>query len=221
VAATLIRELQAQLNLFGHRLVVDGSYGPATHAAVMATLPAAPGAPQPPAGQALVPASWMPAAKMSRIIVHWTAGAHLANATDLKHYHILVEGDGKVVRGHPSIQLNEAPAKAGYAAHTANLNSGSIGVSMCGMVGAVEKPFNAGRAPLTKVQWDRMARVVAELAARYQIPVAPTTVLSHAEVQANLGVKQSGKWDIAILPFDQSFNTAKKVGDRLRAEVVS
>ena len=54
-----------------------------------------------------VPTEWMPAARMSRIHVHWTAGSHKANATDKAHYHILVEGDGKLVRGDKSIKANE------------------------------------------------------------------------------------------------------------------
>jgi hypothetical protein len=214
-SASLVRELQVAVNQRGNNLVVDGSYGPNTHAATMASLVPVP----PPPTGGIVPPSWMPDAKMQRIIFHWTAGAYKANSTDVQHYHILIEGDGKLTKGTPSIKLNEAPLKSGYAAHTANCNSGSIGVSCCAMAGAVEKPFDAGKYPLTKVQWDTLVKVLRELAARYAIPISKTTVLSHAEVQANLGIAQKGKWDIAILPFDQSFNTAAKVGDRMRKEI--
>lgn len=173
--------------------------------------------------QPLIPASWMPTANMSRIHVHWTAGGYKANATDRQHYHVLVEGDGKLVRGNPSIKLNQAPVKkgSGSAAHTRSGNSGAIGVSMCCMRGAVERPFNPGPSPMTKVQWDVMVEAVAQLAARYKIPVTDKSILTHAEVQPNLGIKQSGKWDVAILAFDRSFDTPRKVGDRLRAEVRS
>jgi hypothetical protein len=51
------------------------------------------------------------------------------------------------------------------------------------------------------------------------VPVTPKTVLSHAEVQANLGIKQKGKWDIAILPWDRSFDTARECGDEFRRMV--
>ena len=169
----------------------------------------------------MIPASWMPPATMSRIHVHWTAGSYTANATDKTHYHVLVEGDGKLVKGDPSIALNEAPAKPGYAAHTKNANSGAIGVSMCCMRNAVERPFDPGPSPMTKTQWDVMVRAVADLAAHYKIPVTDKTVLTHAEVQPNLGIAQSGKWDVAILAFDQSFDTPKKVGDRMRTEVAN
>lgn len=167
-----------------------------------------------------IPVEWMPAATMQRVILHWTAGSHKATEFDRQHYHVLIESDGRLIRGIPSIALNSMPrAKAGYAAHTLNCNTGSVGVSMCCMAGAVERPFNAGSAPLTKVQWDMASTVIAELCKRYIIPVGPKTVLSHAEVQANLGIAQRGKWDVAKLPFDPSFDTARECGDRFRAEV--
>ncbi|TCR60927.1 peptidoglycan-binding protein [Bosea sp. BK604] len=171
-------------------------------------------------GLRIVPLDWMPAAQMSRLIVHWTAGNHTASGLDRSHYHILVESDGKLVRGIPSIALNDARgAKTGYAAHTLNCNTGSIGVSLCCMAGAVEKPFKPGSAPMTKVQWDAVPAVVADLCRRYGIPVTPKTVLSHAEVQANLGIKQKGKWDIARLAFDPSIVGAAACGDLLRRQV--
>ena len=166
-----------------------------------------------------IPAGWMPAATMSRIHVHWTAGGHRANAVDKRAYHILIEGDGTLVRGTPPISANAAPVRAGHAAHTRSANTGAIGVAMCCMRGAVERPFNPGPSPMTKPQWDAMVRAVAALATRYGIAVTDKTILTHAEVQPNLNIRQSGKWDIAILAFDRSFDTPRKVGDRLRAEV--
>ena len=93
-----------------------------------------------------VPAAWMPAARMSRIHVHWTAGGHRANATDKKSYHILIEGDGKLVRADHSVKANEPGSGMTPASHTLNANSGAIGVSMCCMAGAREQPFSAGTA---------------------------------------------------------------------------
>jgi len=55
------------------------------------TLPS-PTLPAPP-----IPADWMPAAKMGRVICHWTAGAHKASEFDRGHYHILIEDEGKLV----------------------------------------------------------------------------------------------------------------------------
>lgn len=168
-----------------------------------------------------VPADWMPAAKMDRIICHWTAGTHKATEFDRGHYHILIEADGNLVRGIPSIKLNEAPAKKGYAAHTLNCNSGSIGVSLCCMGGSVEAPFMPGKYPMTKAQWNRLTSVVAELCRKYGIKVTDRTVLSHAEVQHNLGITQKGKWDYTVLAFDLSVKGARACGDKLRAEVLA
>ena len=163
-----------------------------------------------------ISSSWMPPAKMQRIIVHWTAGGHKASELDRAHYHILIQGDGSLVRGIPTIDLNQAPAKKGYAAHTLNCNTGSIGVSLCCMAGAVESPFNAGSAPMTKAQWDKLPIVLATLCERYSITPGPKTVLSHAEVQSTLGIKQRGKWDIARLAFDKTVIGAKACGDIFR-----
>jgi len=164
----------------------------------------------------VIPANWMPTAAMQRIIVHWTAGAHKATSFDKSHYHILIEADGTVVRGTPTIDLNQSPVRGQYAAHTLSCNSGSIGVSLCCMAGARESPFNAGVAPMTRTQWDKLPHVLATLCERYNIPVTPKTVLSHAEVQTNLGITQKGKWDIARLAFDSSVVGAKACGDIFR-----
>ena len=42
-----------------------------------------------------LPAGWLPAAKMQRVICHWTAGHHKASEDDKAHYHILIEDDGR------------------------------------------------------------------------------------------------------------------------------
>lgn len=170
---------------------------------------------------ALVPADWMPNVSMQRIIMHWTAGGHKANSTDKKAYHILIEGDGTLVRGVASIALNSGTIKPGYAAHTLNCNSGSIGVSLCCMAGAKESPFNAGPYPMTKAQFDTLISVVKQLATHYKIPVTRQTILSHAEVQTTLGITQKNKWDYTRLAFDPSLQGALKIGDHIRSLLAS
>ena len=199
---------------------LDGVWGPSTLAAVNAALDKLPGAqpaPAPPLG--VVPAEWMPWAKMDRIIWHWTAGTNKASSVDRKHYHLLIEGDGKLVRGDQPISANAAPINGPYAAHCLNCNSGSIGVSLCGMAGAKERPFNAGAYPITQAQWAVLSDVMADLCRRYAIPVLVGTVLSHAEVETTLGINQKSKWDTARLPFDPALMTAKAIGDQMRAAV--
>ncbi|MQV88440.1 N-acetylmuramoyl-L-alanine amidase [Sinorhizobium medicae] len=221
-----VQSLQWRLIALGFPLPefgADGDPGGETIAAVNAALDEIEklrGWPSPPqaSSAAIVPADWMPDAKMGRIVCHWTAGAHKASEFDRGHYHILIEDEGKLVRGIPSIALNEAPAKRGYAAHTLGANSGSIGVSLCCMGGSNEAPFDPGKYPMTREQWDALTSVVANLCRRYSIPVTDKTVLSHAEVQNNLGIQQRGKWDFTRLAFDPSVKGAKACGDKLRAE---
>jgi hypothetical protein len=165
----------------------------------------------------IIPGEWTPRADLRRIIVHWTAGRHAPSGLDRAHYHILIDGAAALIRGTPSIAANAVSSSlAPRASHTLNCNSGSIGVALCGMGGAVESPFDAGRWPITPAQWAALPQVLAQLCTRYRIPVTPQTVLSHAEVQANLGIRQRGKWDIVILPFAPDLNTAREVGDRFR-----
>jgi hypothetical protein len=168
----------------------------------------------------IVPKEWMPPAKMKRIICHWTAGAHEASALDRKHYHILVEGDGELVRGRVPIDENERTGDGRYAAHTLGANTGSIGVAVCCMAGANERPFRPGSHPMRESQWKRLAEVVAELCAAYEIPVTPKTVLGHGEVERILGIRQKGKWDPLVLPWAPLLSP-RDVGDMFRGMVAA
>lgn len=164
-----------------------------------------------------VPIEWMPAAKMQRIIVHWSAGANKASGLDKEHYHIMIEGDGNLVRGKHSIADNVLTADGVYAAHTKGCNSGSIGVSLCGMAGAQEHPFDRGNHPLTPAQWAKLPLVLADLCRRYAINPGRATVLSHAEVQKTLGIKQNGKWDVKWRPGLVGLGDQFVIGDEFRA----
>ena len=160
------------------------------------------------------------AQRMKRIILHWTAGGSRASDLDKKHYHRIVEQDGTVVEGNKTPEDNIVTSDGDYAAHTLHLNTGSIGVAMCGMRGAIEDPFDPGPSPLNEYQFTVTCALIADLCREYSIPVGPKTVLTHAEVETNLGVKQRGKWDIAVLPWDRSLYGSRAVGDHMR-EVVA
>jgi hypothetical protein len=224
-------DIQRRLLALGYdvgKAGADGKYGNGTIGAIdtalnhLAEFRGAAEVIPPPAAKpaSLVPADWMPDAKMLRVICHWTAGQHKASEFDRSHYHVLIEGDGKLIRGIPSIKLNEKAVNgSGYAAHTLGCNSNSIGISLCCMAGAMESPYVPGVAPMTRPQWDALAIAVADLCRRYGIPVTDKTVLSHAEVQNNLAITQRGKWDYTRLAFDPSVKGAKACGDLLRAGV--
>ncbi|MCP2727690.1 monofunctional biosynthetic peptidoglycan transglycosylase [Limnofasciculus baicalensis] len=163
----------------------------------------------------VIPKKWMPTCSMKRVILHWTAGGYKASVIDKSHYHILIEDDGKLVKGTHSIKDNVSTEDNVYAAHTKGLNTGSIGISVCCMAEAIETPFEAGYFPMTKIQWDKMAQVVAELCYFYNIPVTPETVLGHGEVEAILGIPQTGKWDPMILPWNSDLSKTE-VGKEFR-----
>lgn len=201
-------------------LYVDGVVGPLTLAALF------PEAPTPavslPTGTEALPRGWLPKADIDRVIVHWTAGQHRASDDDRRHYHVLFEASGTPVRGIPTIDKNDASgARAGYAAHTLNCNTGSIGFSLCCMTGAFENPFSPGPAPMTQAQWDAMCRGVAQICTHYGIPVTERTVLTHAEVQGTLNIRQRGKWDITRIAFLPKVVGARACGDLLRRQVAS
>ncbi len=155
---------------------------------------------------------------MKRIIAHWTAGSYNVSDLDKEHYHFIISGNTDVVAGKFPVSANEAPKKGAYAAHTLNCNTGSIGVSVACMAGAVEGKSN-GQFPMKETQFERMCRHIAELSLQYNIPVTPTTILSHAEVQPNLKITQRGKWDITVLPFKPDIKGAAACGAYMRARV--
>lgn len=171
----------------------------------------------------VVPETWMPNVKMERIHLHWTAGGNKANSTDKNAYHILIEGDGSLVLGNRSIKENAHPRTSRYAKHTKDANTGAIGVSLCCMAGKKisESTYNKSTAPMTRTQWEKSFEVIADLAEKYDILVTPTTILTHAEVEPNLKIKQDGKWDITRLSFDASLKGYWDIGVEMRSQVAA
>jgi len=172
----------------------------------------------------VIPAEWLVPATPKRVICHWTAGAYSVSALDLAHYHVVLEdqealkrGKGvKAYRGVHSIADNDRTMDGDYAAHTAQCNTGSIGLSVACMAGAVRG--NAGRYPLTNLLFERLAQAAAECCRRYHLPVTEQTVLQHGEVERLLGIPQSGKWDVTYLPYEPHLS-AVEVGALFRRKV--
>jgi N-acetyl-anhydromuramyl-L-alanine amidase AmpD len=155
---------------------------------------------------------------MKRIILHWTAGTNTASALDKRHYHYIIQGDGSIVEGIFGPEDNISTATP-YAAHTRGMNTGSIGVALAAMHGATERPFNAGKYPITAKQVDALVGLISRLCDQYGIAVTPQTVLTHAEVEGTLGAKQRGKWDVTWLPGMDQAGHPSAVGDLLRQKV--
>lgn len=224
-----LRDVQRKLNKLGFPVGdADGIYGRRTEAAILKALnelslhvkPEVQFSAIPdPDDFRVVPKNWMPNVAMDRIILHWSAGAYKMSKASYEHYHLCIEGPVPVLkRGKNSIAANST-IRGSYAAHTRGINTKSIGVSMMCMHGAKENPFSSGKYPMTKAQWDYTVLVVADLCEKYNIEVTPETVLSHAEVQKNLGVKQRNKWDYTRLSFDSNLKGADKIGDLFRFQV--
>lgn len=156
---------------------------------------------------------------MKRIILHWTAGADGVIAMEADSYNFIISRDATV---HPGVPVNrQVPPliNGAYAAHTRQCNSYSIGVSLDAMAGARERPLHIGRYPITEIQVDAMVKLVADLCSQYGIKVQRDTVLTHAEVQRTLGIKQRNKWDITWLPGMVAVRNPLIVGDVLRKRI--
>lgn len=155
---------------------------------------------------------------MNRIVIHWTAGGYQPNSEDYNHYHYVVNKDGLIFQGKykPEDNLNCNDGK--YAAHTGGGNTGSIGVSMCGMAGFKNRN-NVGNYPLTKKQVEASFKLVAELCKKYRIQITPYTVFTHYEFgMRNPNTTSKGKIDIIYLPPYPNI-PANKVGDFIRQKV--
>lgn len=157
---------------------------------------------------------------MKRIVWHWTAGGYTPSATDVKAYHEVIDGEGKVIKGTFPISANKGPITGdAYAKHTGRFNSDAIGISVASMRGAKERPLDVGPSPMTELQVEALVKRTAELCKEYNIEVTRENVLSHAEVQITHGVAQAGKWDITWLPGITSVGNAVEIGDLLRERV--
>lgn len=137
---------------------------------------------------------------MKRIIIHWTAGNYFPTDFEKQCYHFLVDKNGKVYNGKFSPECNLKCEKGRYAAHTGGGNTGSIGISLCGMYGFVSK-YNQGKFPLTSKQFEAAMEYCAKLTIKYDIPITPTTVMTHYEFgQKHPNTTSFGKIDITFIP---------------------
>ena len=151
---------------------------------------------------------------------HWTAGAYGVNFVEADAYHFIIQPDGTILNGVDKPEDNIPPLRPGaYAASTLSFNSYNISIALDAMGGASERPFNAGRWPITEKQVEALVALTAKLCLKYNIPVQRDRVLSHAEVEPTLGIKQRNKWDITWLPGMDGVKNPVLVGDILRQRV--
>ena len=156
---------------------------------------------------------------MKRVIIHWTAGANKPNSTDLLHYHFLVDSDGKVYKGKYKPEDNENCTDGKYAQHTGGGNTGSIGVSMCGMYVPPKTDLRKTKYPLTRKQCEATFKLVADVCKKYQIPVTAQNIMTHYEFgKSHPNTSSAGKIDIIYLP-PYPEQTADKIGNFIRSKI--
>lgn len=155
---------------------------------------------------------------INRVILHWTAGNYKANATDRLHYHFLIDDMGNVLKGRFNPEDNIDCKDGLYAEHTGGGNTGSIGISLCGMLG-FKNNKDVGKFPLTKLQCEMAFRIIAEICEKYNIPVTPQTVMTHREFGlAHPKTSSAGKIDICYFPPYPEIK-AEEIGDFIRTKV--
>jgi len=156
--------------------------------------------------------------ELTKICLHWSAGAPSPCAVDTRAYHFLVDKDGKVYNGYFKPENNLICKPNQYAMHCGGGNTGCIGISALGMAGFNLKDKKTAY-PLTKVQVEAFCKVAAEQCIKYGIKVSPDTVFTHYEFgQKHPKTTSFGKIDFTYLPFLPNLEK-EKVGDYLRNKI--
>ena len=72
------------------------------------------------------------ACSLNKITLHWSGSRNIPNATDMEHYHFLIDNHGLLYKGkfEPEDNINCQDGK--YAQHCGGGNTGNIGVAFCG-----------------------------------------------------------------------------------------
>lgn len=203
-----VRDIQGRVAALGHSPgPIDGMMGPKTRAAVVEALRERGGR---------TSHDLFHTSGLHRIHWHWTAGAYGPIRMELRAYNAVIDSDGNIYDGlfRPEAQARYQIGKA--ASHTLNANTGAIGIAVDAMAGAKQNPFEWGTAPITHSQIEALVDQSAAWGAAYDIPVSKYSMLTHAEVQPTLGIRQRWKWDITVLPGMSAPGDPVQVGNRLR-----
>lgn len=132
------------------------------------------------------------------IVLHWTASGYSPNITDLNHYHYLITGQGRVIKGFHSIEDNFNCYDGNYAAHIDEGNTNTIGIAMCGMY-EFKNREEVGKYPLTKKQVEKCFLLTSQLMKKYNIPLSNVTTHYHFGLK-HPNTLNAGKIDIIYLP---------------------
>lgn len=154
---------------------------------------------------------------LNRIILHWTAGTYNPTQEEINSYHYLIDGDSNIHYGKFAPWDNIVCSGNSYAHHTGGGNTGSIGISLCGMAGYQEGKISTTKYPLKQIQVERACKLAGDLCRLCDIDYKH--VMTHYEFGlANPKTSSAGKIDIMIIPYDLDIKP-QNVGDYLRTKV--
>lgn len=155
---------------------------------------------------------------LNRITLHWTGGVNTPSATDLKHYHYLIDKDGIVYNGYYKPEDNINCQDGVYAQHCGGGNTGNIGIAFCGCYVPSGVNVRDTIFPLSRVQLERGFKLCADVCKKYNIPVEQ--VQTHYEFgKSHPATSSHGKIDITYLhPF--SYVKAEDCGSFIRNKIL-
>lgn len=207
------RDVQARVTSLGYNPgVIDGMQGPKTRAATVQAL----------SDRGLRYTSELfHKSGLHRVHWHWAASTYTITRELCSHYNGVSDHEGNHHEGGARPE-HQADYRAGHkgVSHTRNGNTGAIGEAVTGMHGSKDHPFDWGEYPLTWEAIDTMLQKTAEHCYDFDIPVSPTSTLSHAEIDETLGIRQNAKWDFMVLPGMSHVKGAVAIGDILRKRLL-
>lgn len=153
---------------------------------------------------------------LSKICLHWTAGANKPCAVDLESYHYCIDKNGKIYQGNHRPEDNLNCYDGNYAKHCGGGNTGCIGISVCGMADFDLKNKKTNY-PLTQNQVESLCCLTGYLSHKYGISINENYVFTHYEFDRKQK-KRQGKIDITYLPYLPTLSS-DEVGSYLRTKV--
>lgn len=157
--------------------------------------------------------------KLSKITIHHPGGGPVPSDYEKTRYHFLATGDGRIIEGDKPPEANLAPLGPDYVRHCGGMNSNNIGVAICGMRDARERPFDKGPSPITWAGINASVRLVADLCETYSIWPTRRTVFLHSEVLPRWG-RGKYKWDVNWWPNMVEPGDPVEMGDSYRRMVI-
>lgn len=136
---------------------------------------------------------------LSKICLHWTAGANIPCRVDIEAYHFCIDKFGRIYKGTHKPEDNLNCTDGNYAKHCGGGNTGCIGISVCGMAGFDLKNKKTNY-PLTQNQIEALCCLTGYLSNYYGIPINEKTVFTHYEFDQKQR-KRQGKIDITHLSY--------------------